>query len=232
MRILTAGKDLLEGAKTENELLKQQNAYYRARYEEYEKKWTELAKIRHDMCNQYALEMTYLQNGQYEKLFELYEAVLKEVKTQSAIVSTGNIGVDSVLNYKINVAQQKEIIVEKDIKAVGKITVNDRDMNRLVGNLLDNAIEAVERLDTKQKKIYVKLRADKAAFLLEVKNPYQGEKRQSEDGTPRTTKGDKENHGMGFKIVSDIIRKYHGKLEVKEEESVFSVSAFLYMQER
>ncbi len=229
MRILSAGKSLFEREKTENELLKQQNAYYRARYEEYEKKWAELGRLRHDMRNQYALEMTYLQNGQYEKLHQLYAAALDELKTGSTVVSTGNIGVDSILNYKITVAQQKEICVEKDIKAVGKITIDDRDMNRLVGNLFDNAIEAVGALETEQKKIYVKLRADKAAFLLVVKNPYQGERRRSEAEIPKTTKKDKENHGIGLKVVSDIIQKYHGKLEIKDEENVFSVSAFLYM---
>lgn len=229
MRILSAGRNLFEREKTENELLKQQNAYYRARYEEYEKKWAELGRLRHDMRNQYALEMTYLQNGQYEKLYKLYVAALDELKTGNTIVSTGNIGVDSILNYKITVAQQKEICVEKDIKAVGKITIDDRDMNRLVGNLFDNAIEAVGDLETEQKKIYVKLRADKAAFLLVVKNPYQGERRQQEAEMPKTTKKDKKNHGIGLKVVNDIIKKYHGKLEIKDEENVFSVSAFLYM---
>ena len=229
MRILSAGRTLFEREKTENELLKQQNAYYRARYEEYEKKWAELGRLRHDMRNQYALEMTYLQNGQYEKLYKLYVAALDELKTGNTIVSTGNIGVDSILNYKITVAQQKEICVEKDIKAVGKITIDDRDMNRLVGNLFDNAIEAVGDLETEQKKIYVKLRADKAAFLLVVKNPYQGERRQQEAEMPKTTKKDKKNHGIGLKVVNDIIKKYHGKLEIKDEENVFSVSAFLYM---
>ena len=229
MRILSAGRNLFEREKTENELLKQQNAYYRARYEEYEKKWAELGRLRHDMRNQYALEMTYLQNGQYEKLYKLYVAALDELKTRNTIVSTGNIGVDSILNYKITVAQQKEICVEKDIKAVGTITIDDRDMNRLVGNLFDNAIEAVGDLETEQKKIYVKLRADKAAFLLVVKNPYQGERRQQEAEMPKTTKKDKKNHGIGLKVVNDIIKKYHGKLEIKDEENVFSVSAFLYM---
>ena len=229
MRILSAGRNLFEREKTENELLKQQNAYYRARYEEYEKKWAELGRLRHDMRNQYALEMTYLQNGQYEKLYKLYVAALDELKTGNTIVSTGNIGVDSILNYKITVAQQKEICVEKDIKAVGKITIDDRDMNRLVGNLFDNAIEAVGDLETEQKKIYVKLRADKAVFLLVVKNPYQGERRQQEAEMPKTTKKDKKNHGIGLKVVNDIIKKYHGKLEIKDEENVFSVSAFLYM---
>ena len=229
MRILSAGRNLFEREKTENELLKQQTAYYRARYEEYEKKWAELGRLRHDMRNQYALELTYLQNGQYEKLYKLYAAALDELKTGNTIVSTGNIGVDSILNYKITVAQQKEICVEKDIKAVGKITIDDRDMNRLVGNLFDNAIEAVGDLETEQKKIYVKLRADKVAFLLVVKNPYQGERRQQEAEMPKTTKKDKKNHGIGLKVVNDIIKKYHGKLEIKDEENVFSVSAFLYM---
>lgn len=213
----------------DHELLKQQNEYFHLRYEEFEKQWLKLRRMRHDMANNCVLEMGYLEKGQYEQLMEHYVEKLGQIKQQGDMVDTGNIGIDSILNYKLEMAREYQIQVEKEIKIEYKVSINNIDLNILIGNLFDNAVEAVKELPVEKRKIDLFIRTSTTGLLLELCNPYQGKRVQDKAGDFLTNKKDTVYHGLGLKEVREIVKKYDGELIINDKGEKFGVKAFVYM---
>ncbi|NLI89994.1 MAG: sensor histidine kinase [Epulopiscium sp.] len=95
------------------------------------------------------------------------------------------------------------------------------DITVVLGNLLDNAIEAVGKIE-EDKYINIKLEYREGKFILEIKNSFNGVIIK-EDDTICTSNLDKENHGIGLKSVKSVVEKYNGIMEIEYDESNFSV---------
>lgn len=213
----------------ENELIKQQNEYFRLRYEEFEKQWLKLRRIRHDMANSCALEMGYLEKKQYSQLLAHYQERLGQIKRQGEVIDTGNIGIDSILNYKMELAREYQIEVEKEIKITGEIAVSNMELNILIGNLFDNAMEAVRGLELEKRKIRFVLKTSATGLLFEICNPYEGERIRNRDNRFLTTKEDRIHHGLGLREVEEVVKKYDGKMTIQDKNGEFNVKIFTYM---
>lgn len=211
----------------DKELMKQQNAFYEARYSDTQKQWEKLKKIRHDMKNHYALGQAYLEEGRYEELKHYFEEATGILINKENVITTGNIGVDSIINYKTEMAKEMQIKVIYDVRIKEEIKIRNEDMNILLGNLFDNAIEAAAK--TKEKQMEFKLHTDKTALLFEIRNSYHHVIVKDLKNELITTKADKANHGLGMKAVKEIVEKYKGKIETKEETDFFTVKIFLYI---
>lgn len=214
----------------DSEMLRQQNEYYRLRFEDTEKQWKNLRKIRHDLKNHYVLEMSYLESKRYEELCELYREELGELKRKSRIIESGNLGIDSILNYKVECAKEAGITVKHDIKIGGVVSISNGDLTTLFGNLLDNAIEAVAEMPKDKREVELKLRIDETAILFSVENPFDGRVKRNEKGEIVTTKPDRKNHGIGLKAVEEIVNRHKGIMKVNCENNRFQVTVFLYME--
>ena len=210
-------------------LLKQQNVYVKARYVEMEKQWLRLRRMRHNMANNCVLEMSYLEKKQYELLMEHYRERLGIIRKQEDVIQTGNIAIDSILNYKLCVAGELQIVVNRIIEIADEVRISNLDLNILIGNLFDNAMEAVRGLKPEKRKIDLCIKTDKTAFLLEIRNPYEGRRQKDREENFLTGKKDKIFHGLGLKEVKEIVKKYHGKFTVEEKEEEFRVGIFVYM---
>lgn len=215
----------------ENRLLKQQGEYYKDRYEDAEKQWMALRKMRHDMKNNYILHMHYLENGQYDKLKESYEKLLEDATWEKRMIHTGNIGIDSIVNFKAEMAKEQNITMNCAAEVRSDIRADNGDMNILLGNLFDNAIEAVVRLSEEERCIELKILADETAILIEIGNPYEGNLTRDAKGGIITIKRDKDNHGLGLKIIKNIVEKYHGMLEIHTDNQYFRTKVFMYYPE-
>ena len=215
----------------ENELLKQQNELLRLRYEEFEKQWLKLRRMRHDMANSCVLEMGYLEKGQYEQLMEHYHEKLGQLKQRGDVIHTGNIAIDSILNYKLKIAREYEIEVDRKIKIESEITISNIDLNILIGNLFDNAIEAVKELSPNRRKIRFFIRTNAARLLFVICNPCEREIKRDKAGNFLTSKEDDLYHGLGLKEAEEIVKKYDGEININDADGEFSVKVFLYINQ-
>ena len=94
------------------------------------------------------------------------------------------------------------------------------DLYTLVGNALDNAIEAVLPLPPAERLIRLRVQEKAGLVFLQIENPYAGEL-NTRDGLPLTRKEDKQNHGFGLKSIRDVGEKYHGFLNLETEGGLF-----------
>lgn len=212
----------------DKQLLIQQNEYYRMRFEDTEKQWNLLRKIRHDMCNEYILHLSYIENEDYAELKQIYSDMIGKLKKQTSFIETGNVGIDAITNYKIEILRELNTQIEKEIKVVGEINMNHGDANTLFGVFFDNIIEALEKIEEKDRKVKIKILADETALLIRLRNTFDGVIERDDMKEIITRKKDKENHGIGLKKVKEIITKYSGQIDFQIDRDVFEVAVFLY----
>lgn len=195
--------------------------------------------LQHDMKNHiYALKVMCNQAMQDEqgKLVEDIEQYLSNIGTNYNIadkkVDSGNVLLDAILNMKINYAISKGIAADSEVIVPKDWQYNSLDMVIILGNLLDNAIEACEQLQ-KEKWLRIKLRYDKGNLLLFLENTYSGsidgsEGLASKNQFPGTVKKEKQIHGIGMKNIARTVNKYDGAMHWKAENEVFYTEVLLY----
>ncbi len=145
----------------------------------------------------------------------------------SEYTATGNESVDSLLNYKLQRANEVLDTVEAGISIPEKLTLHTLDLNVVLGNLLDNAIEAAGRTEEKRLRVMIKL--DKGVLFINIRNSCQG----IAGGKLRhleTTKEDASNHGIGLGNVQRIVEKYQGEMEMVCENGSMETDVIMYIK--
>lgn len=183
--------------------------------------------IYHDMKNHILIMRAYLTQNKYLDLDEYLQCLQEETKMAVPQVYTGQQTVDSMLHYKMSTVKN-DISIKVETSIPEKLDIDDFDITVILGNLLDNAIEACYKLEEEKKEISLSLRLVKNQFFVVVENPFSGKIKWNK-GRPLTNKSDKSNHGIGLQNVKRVIEKYNGIMEMSEENSIFRVKIMLYL---
>ena len=198
---------------------------YDSQIHEKQKVMDEVRKTKHDMKN----NMIYLQNllkanpEEAEKYLEKF--IGKTTKKTDEFSKSGNFSIDSMLNYKNMIAKSKglSLILEEQIPI--NLPYENSDLCVILGNLLDNAIEAAENSENKE--IDVRIVYVKNKLKITVKNYYTGKIKKDTGGNFISTKSDTKNHGIGLQSVTRIVDAYGGVMEVRTDHSVFQVDIII-----
>ena len=175
---------------------------------------------RHDYLNQ--LE-------EYDEMNAYLRKVYKELMKTGKAVKTSKPAVNALLAAKSAEAEAKEIEFLIEVKSdLKNLNIEDWELCKVLSNLTDNAIKALEDSDVQEKKIRINITETQQQYIFSVENngpKIPEEIRDSIFKKGFTTKKE-EGHGMGLAIVSEIVNKAKGKIELKsdEEETVFTVS--------
>ena len=208
------------------EILKNQCEYYIRQNRESKEWWEELRKLRHNMKQHYILENTYLEKEDYEALKRYCSENLKFLDKKDFISNSGNLYIDSVVNYKADMAEKAGIKVTANTEVPQDAEMNAEDISICLGNLLDNAIEAVKEL-TEDRVIRLWITTDGNNIAISIKNRYKNTLHKS-GGRYLTSKEDDRMHGIGLSIVRQIVDQYAGEMEIREEDNVFDVMILMY----
>lgn len=180
----------------------------------------------HDMKNHLVLLDTYLAGKEYDKASQYIKNIQDYMYVPGQYVCCGNQEVDAILNYRLAKADKMGCRIETDLKVPDSSFMSDFDLNMLLGNLLDSALEALEHV--KEKYLRVELRYQKGVLVIHIRNSYDG-KLQQKGKDLLTRKKDKENHGWGLRNVEQILKKYSGEQIIKTEGALFTTSIVLYV---
>ena len=166
-----------------------------------------------------------------EKERETYlEKIEKSVQIYSAIVRTGNEILDTILTEKSLICENSGIHINCVADGSLLAFMNPVDLYTLFGNALDNAIEAVRKLESKEKRVIDIMLYERQSFLmLQIVNPMCGEVK-FEDGLPLTTKAKKGYHGYGMKSMLHTIQKYEGHLTTEVKNGCFYFNVMLPLE--
>jgi two-component system, LytTR family, sensor histidine kinase AgrC len=183
-----------------------------------------LRQLRHDMNNHIGLIKTLVHTGKHEELEEYVDQIYEDVKIANDLIITNNKTLSILLNAKKNLAKEKNI----DFSSV--ITILDLDMKSkdicsLLGNILDNAIEAAENSGSK-KYIQLIIQKTERGYAIDCENSI-GMKPVLKKGKFITSKEDTLLHGIGIRNIKDIVAVYHGELEFEYDDEAFNIHVLI-----
>ena len=208
-------------------LLQQQNDYYLKQMEVMNSSYESVKSVRHDIKNHLIALESYIKQDDKDKAIQYIYKVIDASYGDKSIISTGNIEIDSILNYKIEEARSKGIEVELDIKIPTRLNIETLDIVGILGNLIDNAINANMKLK-EGRKISLNLKYSKNLFFITIWNTFNGQVLYA-DNKIATTHKDKNKHGIGLNNVNSILRKYDGTMNISHENRIFKVDILLYL---
>lgn len=207
----------------------EKNRYYLRQLETMEAFYESMRSFRHDLKNHAIAMKALLAKGQYDELASYFSGTFLEKALSDEGIHCGNTIIDSILNFKKQEAVSKGISLETELSVPSALHLPDSDLAVILGNLLDNAVEAAEKL-RENRVIQVVLSYQKGCLCISVKNPYEGMILKSGDRI-LTTKKDKENHGYGLGSVKNIVAKNGGTMRIDEKNQRFSVDVMLFDEE-
>ncbi|MCL2560460.1 MAG: GHKL domain-containing protein [Turicibacter sp.] len=196
-----------------------QQKHYTALYEKEER----TKKFRHDIDKQLIACRELLNQNETEELAKYLDSILKRKKSidEHAGIKTGSDFVDANLNALLAKAEYANINFNRNWTIPNNLMIEAMDMTSLFMNLLTNAFEATVQC-VSEPFVHIKIKAHHDSLYLSVKNNYNGVLKV-ENEKFKTTKKDEEGHGYGFQIISDVVDKYNGRIEVASEGEEFVV---------
>ena len=213
----------------------QQVKAMKQRLEEAENFYGSIRKVRHEMKNHMANIRGLAETGQYGEIDGYIQRMDASMQALEYKYATGNAVTDVIINDKWRRAEKKGIRFEVDFRYRGGIPVFD--LGIILDNLLDNAIEACEKLEWGKGFIRLDLKQKKQFLLLTVENSFDGALfMQEESSLPYTTKQSTRpeivmEHGIGLKNVHDMAERYYGGVKIKVKKDIFHVTVMLQQGE-
>lgn len=220
-------------AEKRNLAYEQQIALCNKQAAEREAAYQTTRRIRHDL-NDYLIDLkAALEAGMIAEAKTKIDHILAQNRLyKNEISRSGNLVIDSLINYKYSLAKKCQIDMKCYVFIPEQLPFEGADLCIILGNLLDNAIEAVSFLPKKQQYIDVSVSEIKENLSITVRNPYEGEIKENRSGQILTGKPDKQNHGIGLSSVRRTIDKYNGELLIDYENHIFQATVLLYPPEK
>lgn len=212
----------------------QQVKAMKKRLEEAENFYGSIRRVRHEMKNHMANIKGLAGAGEYGEIEEYVRRMDETMQELEYKYVTGNAVTDVIINDKCRRAEKAGIRFDADFRYGGGIPVFD--MGIILNNLLDNAIEACEKLEPGKGFINLSLKRKKQFLILCVENSFEGTVPVNKGSPlPPTTKqsilpGIITEHGIGLENVRDIAERYFGGVNIKVKGDVFHVTVMLQQE--
>lgn len=205
------------------ELEQYENTLITRQLEEIRNSYRELRGWRHDYRNHMQVLKVYVENRQWQECVDYISQMDQDLGQIDHVIKTGNIMADAIVNSKVSLAKTKGIRVDITAKIPEELPVSNVEFCILFGNLLDNAIEACEKIDCEQERfIRIYIGKFKKQFYMSVTNATNEKKRMKKY---YSLKG--EGHGLGLYRIDKIIREKNGYLNRQDEPQVFATEIML-----
>ena len=180
--------------------------------------------LRHDFRQHLHVISRFVETGRYDEL-AAYVRKLEDAAGEAPARYSANPVVDAVLAYYARRAEREGAQADYTVDLPAALPVDENDFCVMLGNLLENALNAVRALPEGERTIRVVSRMRTEAMLgLSVENRYLGELALDGSGLPTSARAD---HGIGLGSVSAIVSRYRGTMDVRTADGTFSVSILL-----
>lgn len=189
------------------------------------KLYQEKANLLHDEKHHMRVLDGMLENGEVEQSRSYIRTVVDDLKKSGKRVWSGHRMLDLILNIKSQEAERLGIIFEIQLDDMSELKLEDKEICVLFSNLLDNAIEANQKVREQR---WIRLCGERKGhmFILNMSNAV-GEKVCFEGEKLVSSKPNKELHGFGLQSVHRIVEKYQGEQRVVADERRFLITIYL-----
>ena len=222
-------------AKNENDAI---NQLFQKQYEQYKLAIDNSEALRKEMHDMKHYVMALKNEDDPNRRAEVLEDMEQSIAIQESFMNTGNKVLDVILTTKSLQCEKKGITLNAMVDGDILADIHVKDICSLFGNVLDNAIEATQQVEEKEKRlISLFVRRRNQFIIVECENYSEGvnvrlKKNETKrffrnDNLPPTTKGDNVKHGFGLKSIAQVAEKYGGNMNCSYEDGWFKVKVLL-----
>ena len=209
--------------KYELSLMRERIESEKSRTEEASAIWEKIRKLKHDLKNHFTVLKGKLDDGNVESCKKYLSELNQTVDSMGNLIKSGNSVIDYIINTKLSHLDGVRVLISGYVDNYSDI--DDVDLACILGNVIDNAIEAQESVKT-MKRIELSFLKKNSNRIIICKNTVSGSVLKNNKQL-RTTKKCRDSHGLGHQIVEETVKKYDGIVDYFEEEDVFGVQIIL-----
>lgn len=215
--------------KRNNAIFEKEIALHSEYIREKESIMNEFRKTKHDLKHKMMNVLDLLKNKKYDQLEKYIEDIVDLKMLENITVSnTDNTLVDALINYKYETAKKSGVKLTVNMEIPFNLPFDNADLCVILGNALDNAIEASEKVPKEKAFINLMMRYAEDNLVIVVENYYEGKNDMNKDGKLITSKKDHFNHGIGLTSIQNSLAKYNGQMNIEENNSVFKLYLIMY----
>ena len=186
----------------------------------------EMLELRHDMKQHLVcLQKLLLENLRAEALDTIAELIGSAERKGALKSNTGNIVVDALVNHAWSEAVEKKIDFQVRLDSLSGVVIPNAELCILLGNALDNALEASLYLPEDQRAVWVEICYAKKCLLISLRNRYAGELKLR-GSRLQSRKGEK-GHGIGIFSMQKAATKLGGTMTIEDSDGVFSLEIWI-----
>jgi len=194
-------------------------------YDNLKDKITEARQAKHDLHHHIAVMTGYLSDGKFEELEKYLASYRNSLPDESAIVLCQNYEINLLLLYFSQQAKENQIAFFVYVDIPEKLNIDEIDISVLLGNLLENAMDACIAEKDTSKKIIVRGQKKNNTLFLTIDNTFHGKVKKDKNGIYFSAKHD--GQGIGVESARQIVLRYHGVFQSACEDEMFCVSVIL-----
>ncbi len=178
----------------------------------------QIREFKHDIENQFSVLHDMMESGKTEKALEYLDTLGGVVRHSNCLCHTGNNAVDSIVNTKGSLAQTYGIEFICRVNIISEIKADEMELCRILGNGLDNAIEACERLENVKKHILLSISEDKDNLYISISNT--SDRVNTENLSTKKKTG---MHGIGVNSIKSSVERLKGVVRFSYKDSIFKL---------
>lgn len=181
---------------------------------------------RHDYHNHMQAIKALLSMGKKDELSDYLDNLEKDLDSIDIAIRTGNVGLDAILSSKVSIARKNNIEVNCTAKVPDELKISDVHLCAIVGNLLDNAIEACEKITEGAAPRFIRIYIGlfKSQLYISVSNSTCEKHRRRLNELVTSKLGE---HGFGLRRIDKLAEKYDGYVNRKNEPGIFATEVML-----
>lgn len=191
-------------------------------YLEIEKQIEDIRKFKHNIRNQISVINTYIKNGIYNDAIILLNSLFKDIDTATNYNFSQNRTINTLINIKYYKMRRNLIRFNCHIMVPSIIGIKEIDLIAIIGNILDNAIEASIKCSLNNRNITIKIIYYNGNLVIYSKNSIENAVVNFE-----TQKQNQREHGLGMKSVFNTVKQYDGVCNWNSTNKEFEINIIL-----
>lgn len=202
-----------------------------ANLEEQKKMIEDFHEEKHNMLNQLVVLKSQAENCKAEDVIRSLDQIINNCNHTDNISNCGNSTIDAIINFKYSIAKEHNIDFRLNVFVPEEFPIEQRDIGVVLGNALDNAIEAAKECDLEERYVEISMRTKKSAWIVVMKNHYNHVIERDKRGKIVSSKKGKDRHGYGLKSIVKIAEKYQGDVVIDDSKRIFSLTIVMNFRE-
>lgn len=210
--------------KAKKKVIELENELLEKNYKETKKMLESSMITFHDWKNHLLILDSYANNGDVNHIREYLAEIGNSIKILNQYIWCDNEVINLIINTKIVEMEEKNICVSVQVDNID-CELSDYDLCIILSNLIDNAIEACEKIMTGERHISIKIHQEGEIVVMKVENKVENCQSIKISEFKSNKKG---IHGYGLKSVKNSVEKYGGVMHVSCENDVFRVTVTFF----